>query len=89
MGRSLLGGAALAASGGLSFASGSAAEPAHTAMAKLSSNFDGQLILPGDTDYESARTVVNHHARTDKLPTLIARCVAPADVVRSPNCAGR
>lgn len=49
------------------------------------SGLRGQLIQPGDNDYEEARKVWN--ANIDKHPTLIARCIGPADVIRSVNFA--
>ncbi len=45
----------------------------------------GQLIRPGDPDYETARKV--HNGMIDKRPALIARCVDVADVVASVNFA--
>lgn len=39
----------------------------------------GDLIAPGDTDYEEARTIYN--AMIDKRPGLIARCENVADVI--------
>ncbi len=45
----------------------------------------GQLIRPGDPDYETARKV--HNGMIDKHPALIARCVDVADVITSVNFA--
>ncbi len=39
----------------------------------------GQLIRPGDADYEDARRV--HNGMIDKHPALIARCANVADVI--------
>ena len=43
--------------------------------------FCGQVLLPGDTGYDSARRIWN--ASIDKHPGLIARCSGAADVVRA------
>ena len=43
--------------------------------------FHGQVLLPGDAGYASARRIWN--ASIDKHPGLIARCSGLADVVRS------
>jgi FAD/FMN-containing dehydrogenase len=45
----------------------------------------GELIEPGDTDYDPARTV--HNAMIDKRPRLIARCVDVGDVITAVNFA--
>jgi FAD/FMN-containing dehydrogenase len=45
----------------------------------------GELIQPGDVDYDSARQVYN--GMIDKRPALIARCVDVADVIASVNFA--
>jgi FAD/FMN-containing dehydrogenase len=46
----------------------------------LQGDFAGQLIVPGNADYDTARKVWNAHI--DKYPALIARCSGAADVVR-------
>jgi hypothetical protein len=43
--------------------------------------FHGQVLLPGDAGYASARRIWN--ASIDKHPGLIARCSGVVDVVRS------
>jgi len=43
--------------------------------------FCGQVLLPGDTGYDSARRIWN--ASIDKHPGFIARCSEAADVVRA------
>ncbi len=46
-----------------------------TSMTRL----DGQLLLPGDEDYDRARTIWN--AMVDRRPRMIVRCASVADVV--------
>jgi FAD/FMN-containing dehydrogenase len=41
-------------------------------------SFGGQVILPGDLEYETARRVWN--GDIDRRPALIARCATPVDV---------
>jgi FAD/FMN-containing dehydrogenase len=55
------------------------------AIASLAANFRGQLIRPGDAEYDSARKIWN--ASIDKRPGLIARCAGIADVVAAVNFA--
>ncbi len=45
----------------------------------------GDLVRPGDLDYDQARTVWN--AMIDRRPALIARCLGPSDVVKAVNFA--
>jgi FAD/FMN-containing dehydrogenase len=45
----------------------------------LKSDFHGQVIMPGDADYDAARRIWN--ASIDKHPGAIARCSGAADVV--------
>ena len=44
-------------------------------------SFAGQSLLPGDSEYDTARTLWN--ASIDKRPGLIARCGSTNDVVRA------
>ena len=48
-------------------------------LGKLRENFRGQLILPGDREYDSSRIVWN--ATADRHPAVIARCTRAEDVV--------
>ena len=50
-----------------------------SAVAELAAGFAGQLIQPGDGDYDTARAVFN--GMIDRRPALIARCTGVADVV--------
>ena len=45
----------------------------------------GKLVLPGDEDYDSARTVWN--AMINRRPALIVRCAGVSDVIESVNLA--
>ncbi|HZY57629.1 MAG TPA: FAD-dependent oxidoreductase, partial [Rubrobacteraceae bacterium] len=45
----------------------------------------GELLKPGDADYEEARRIWN--GMIDKRPALIARCKSVADVIASVNFA--
>jgi FAD/FMN-containing dehydrogenase len=56
---------------------------------KLRSSLEGQLILPGDQDYEAARRVMTWNPSTDKRPAMIARCAREEDVVRCVEFAHR
>src|SRR5215831_16796890 len=51
----------------------------------LQGNLRGQLIRPGDADYEAARKVYN--GMIDRRPALIIRCVDVADVIAAVNYA--
>src|SRR5579864_2452897 len=42
-------------------------------------DFSGQVIAPGDSEYDEARKLNN--AMWDKRPAMIARCASTADVV--------
>jgi FAD/FMN-containing dehydrogenase len=52
-----------------------------SALDSLRASFRGELVLPSDDGYESARRVWN--SSIDKRPGLIARCRGVADVVRA------
>ncbi len=51
--------------------------------AGIKESFRGQLIQPGDPEYDEARTIFN--AMIDKRPALIARCANVADVISAVN----
>jgi FAD/FMN-containing dehydrogenase len=50
-----------------------------TAVDELSASFGGELVRPGDPDYDERRRVWN--GSIDRHPALIARCHGEADVV--------
>jgi FAD/FMN-containing dehydrogenase len=52
---------------------------------ELKRGFEGDILLPGDEAYESARRIWN--AMIDKRPAVIARCATTSDVVRAVNFA--
>src|SRR5712692_4959601 len=60
-----------------------------TAMKQFKTQVRGELLCPGDADYNSARTI--HNGMIDRRPALIVRCAGVADVItavtfaRSPN----
>jgi FAD/FMN-containing dehydrogenase len=56
----------------------SIAAPDDTAATRLRRGFHGQLLLPGQDGYHTARQVWN--AMVDRRPAVIARCTSPADV---------
>jgi FAD/FMN-containing dehydrogenase len=55
------------------------------AFDELRELLSGKLILPGDADYDEARTVFN--AMIDRRPALVARCRTTADVAIAVNFA--
>jgi FAD/FMN-containing dehydrogenase len=54
-------------------------------IGELKAGFQGELLLPSDGAYESARKIWN--AMIDKRPAVIARCATTSDVVRGVNFA--
>jgi FAD/FMN-containing dehydrogenase len=52
---------------------------------ELSVAFRGEVLRPGDPDYDEARTIWN--AMVDKRPAVIFRCGDTNDVVRAVNFA--
>ncbi len=52
---------------------------------ELKGGFKGEILLPGDGAYDSARQIWN--AMIDKRPAVIARCATTSDVVRGVNFA--
>jgi FAD/FMN-containing dehydrogenase len=48
-------------------------------IAQLAERFFGEILQPGDPDYEAVRRV--HNGLVDKRPALIARCRGVADIV--------
>jgi FAD/FMN-containing dehydrogenase len=56
-----------------------------SAVNALKVRFQGELILPGDEEYGSARSVFN--AAIDRRPALIARCASSDDVIQAVNFA--
>jgi hypothetical protein len=56
-----------------------------TALEDLESQLSGQLIRPGDADYEQARRLWN--GQINKYPALIARCRTAGDIVTAVNFA--
>jgi len=54
-------------------------------VAAFRSSLRGELLRPGDADYDAARQVFN--AMIDRRPALIARCAGSADVIAAVNFA--
>ena len=55
------------------------------AIAGLCSGLRGELLQPGDADYDGARQIWN--GMFDKKPALIARCRGTADFIDAVNFA--
>jgi FAD/FMN-containing dehydrogenase len=58
-----------------------------SALGELSASFSGQLVQPGDPEYDEHRGVWN--GSIDRRPALIARCADVADVTRALRLARR
>ncbi|HWK60939.1 MAG TPA: FAD-binding oxidoreductase [Eoetvoesiella sp.] len=56
-----------------------------TDFTKLKGNLQGEILVPGDTAYDTARVIWN--AMIDKRPAAIVRCAATADVIEAVNFA--
>ena len=52
-----------------------------SAVAELSRNFSGRLLLPEHTPWDDARRV--HNGLVDKRPAVIAQCAGSADIVQA------
>jgi FAD/FMN-containing dehydrogenase len=61
------------------------AVPEESAIEDLRAGLRGDLVQPGDENYDEARKVYN--AMIDKRPRLIARCADVADVISAVNFA--
>src|SRR2546429_8761427 len=48
---------------------------------KLKGALHGELLRPGDDEYESARRI--HNGMIDRRPAMIVRCAGVADVMRA------
>src|SRR6202022_975206 len=57
----------------------------HDRIERFQTTFQGEVIQPGDSGYETARKIWN--ASIDKHPGIIARCSGVADVVAAVNFA--
>src|SRR5215475_11808046 len=58
---------------------------ASSSINQLKSQFRGELIVPEDQGYDTARSVFN--AAIDRRPALIARCANRDDVIQAVNFA--
>jgi FAD/FMN-containing dehydrogenase len=56
-----------------------------SSIEKLKSGFRGDLIVPGNEEYDTARAVFN--VAIDRRPALIARCAGAGDVIAAVNFA--
>ena len=59
--------------------------PEESGIKNLRSSLRGQLILPGENEYDSARQVWN--GRIDRKPAMIVRCAGVLDVIQALNFA--
>ena len=55
------------------------------ALAEFAAGLRGTAVLPGDADYDQARSIWN--GAHDRYPALIAQCAGVADVMRTVNLA--
>jgi hypothetical protein len=55
----------------------------HDAVTQLKNVISGEVILPGEAGYDSARAIWN--GMFDRKPALITRCASTADVVQAVN----
>ena len=65
--------------------SGAATGLTATALEQLKGQVRGELLCPGDAEYNSARTI--HNGMIDRRPALIVRCAGVADVIQAVNFA--
>lgn len=56
-----------------------------TDVEQLKGRLRGELLCPGDNNYDSARTI--HNSMIDRRPALIVRCAGVADVINAVNFA--
>jgi FAD/FMN-containing dehydrogenase len=56
-----------------------------TAIEELKNQFRGEIILPGDNNYENSRQIWNGFF--DRKPAIIARCIGSSDVINAVNFA--
>src|SRR5439155_17782852 len=50
-----------------------------SALAALRERLRGDVVVPGDSDYDAARVVWN--GMIDRFPAIVARCTGTADVI--------
>jgi FAD/FMN-containing dehydrogenase len=65
--------------------SGAATGLTATALEQFKGQVRGELLCPGDAEYDSARTI--HNGMIDRHPALIVRCAGVADVIQAVNFA--
>jgi hypothetical protein len=58
-------------------------ELSRAATDEFKTNFHGEVVLPGDANYDEVREIWN--AMIDRKPALIARCKSAEDVVQAVN----
>jgi len=78
----VLSGASLALSGACRLGREEAPGIDPAALHRLRSDLQGQLIVPGEQDYDAARRVFWRNPLTDRRPAAVARCAGPNDVAR-------